>query len=416
MNLPSWLLRYLPMFDYICPKCNRDVPKASEKCPYCGEHYKEPLRVPPKVLKDRKTLEEYVHKHVFPKVSSERREYLAKFFTILFQDGFESGDFSAWNSTSVGGSGSTLTVQSTVKHHGSYAAASHVEAAAGYANCFKFFSAVTEAYARCYLYFTALPSSNGSTLFIGPSLAYNGIDFVSLEVKNDGGTVKWQLALDGFSIFYLASTGPTTNTWYCVEIYGKAGSAGAAKLWINGSLVLDIARSISTAYFHELGMGCWNRSGATNATVYLDCVAVADIYIGEEGITLVEVADAVGLSTLCFCNKALALLDSLALADSFCGDKKFLLSDYASLSELANVMKSVKASDTLTLNDYSLVPLRFSHVLEAIGLTDNIAALKVLQVTDAVALVEVVASGAGGAKKTRLFLLIGDLAVQLTSE
>jgi len=39
-----------------------------------------------------------------------------------------------------------------------------------------------------------------------------------------------------------------------------------------------------------------------------------------------------------------------------------------------------------------------------------------LQITETVSLAEVVQVGAGGAKKTRLFLILGDLAVQLTGD
>jgi hypothetical protein len=97
MHIPYWLLRLLPMWDYICPKCRREVKRKSRKCPYCGENYGIPLRVPPQVLKDPKTLEDYVHKHIFPKISASERKYLTQFFTVeeVYTNSFDS-TYVAW--------------------------------------------------------------------------------------------------------------------------------------------------------------------------------------------------------------------------------------------------------------------------------------------------------------------------------
>jgi predicted amidophosphoribosyltransferase len=81
MGIPHWLLRLFPMWDYICPRCKKKVQKKSHNCPHCQERYSTPVRVPPKLCKDKKALENYVHKHVFPKVSYAQRNYLTQFFT-----------------------------------------------------------------------------------------------------------------------------------------------------------------------------------------------------------------------------------------------------------------------------------------------------------------------------------------------
>jgi hypothetical protein len=59
---------------------------------------------------------------------------------------------------------------------------------------------------------------------------------------------------------------------------------------------------------------------------------------------------------------------------------------------------------------------RVLQVLEAIGAADNVTVNKVLQITETVSLAEIVEVGTGGAKKTKLFLILGDLAVQIAGD
>jgi hypothetical protein len=56
------------------------------------------------------------------------------------------------------------------------------------------------------------------------------------------------------------------------------------------------------------------------------------------------------------------------------------------------------------------------QALEAVGVADGALVRKTLMITETVNLAEVVEVGVGGVKKTRLFLILGDLAVQLTGD
>ena len=137
------------------------------------------------------------------------------------------------------------------------------------------------------------------------------------------------------------------------------------------------------------------------------------------GATLQTVTDSLSLGDAVLRNKTLVLSDSLGLADSLYGNKFLLLSDSASLSELIMVIigEAIKqVTDSVNIADIALTPSRVLQVLEAIGAADNFAVNKVLQITETVSLAEVVEVGVGGVKKTRLFLVLGDLAVQLTGD
>jgi len=282
------------MWDYICPRCRREVDKNSHKCPYCGERFPFPLKVPPRCLKDNKALEEYVHKHVFPKVSAWQREYLAQYFTTIFSDGFESGNFSAWTGTGVT-TGETATVVTTDPHHGTYHADFETDGSSLFENCYayKTFTEQATVYSRAYIKFkTVLPASEQYYL----PMQHVGTDWITmLRVYNDAGTLKWRVYYhNGTSHLYADSTSPTINldTWYCIELYTKVdATTGEVKLYVDGVERVSVTGLDTTAHGNITRFEVGEREaygGSGNAPahgVYVDCVVVADTYIGPEGGT-----------------------------------------------------------------------------------------------------------------------------------
>lgn len=283
MNIPYWLLRLLPIWDHICPKCKREVKQKSHKCPYCNEDYGVPLRVPPKVLKDLKALEDYVHSHVFPRVSASQREYLAQFFTIIFSDGFES-DFIPWTGTS----GTPQIVNSRV-HHGTKAALFNPQGAAEYA--YKTLSSSQAVvYHRFYMRTSEMPNADTENYDISRGyVGANAIWQVAIAYSAAVGGLCWQLNYRSGATWtgvYSALATILTNTWYCVEFYWKLGAAdGEAHLYINGVDVVSVAGKDTDNYGNcdTIRNGVSAYSGTfTGPNVVEDCVVVADAYIGLE--------------------------------------------------------------------------------------------------------------------------------------
>lgn len=284
MKIPFWLLHILPMWDYICPKCKRDVDKKSEKCIHCGEQYNEPLHVPPKLLKDPKALEIYVHKHVFPRVSRAQRDYLAQFFTELLNDGFESGDFSAWDGTQVS-TGETATVEVIDPHHGTYQAKFSCDGSSAneYARVYKSLIAGQDTvYTRAYFkIITALPASGqGYRLIRHKSPETFAIGYV--RIVNVAGTIKWLLIANEVEDEYIDSI--QLDTWYCLELYTKVNTvSGEAKLYIDGTERCSLTGDYSLdTRISAIYIGQGGSTGATAHDIYVDCVVVADTYIGPE--------------------------------------------------------------------------------------------------------------------------------------
>lgn len=480
MNVPYWLLRLLPMWEHICPKCRNEVKKNSHRCLHCGERFPLAIRVPPLFLKDPKKLEAYVHKHVFPRVSEFERNYLTQYFTTLFSDGFESNDFSAWTGTTSGGGSSAPAIITNPVHHGTHAAA-FATVANGWTVAYKNFSSTySTAYARSYVQFSATPTS-GNRLYIYPILFEGDAAahiLVAALLYNNAGTLNWDLeyrtdSVESNHVYSLAPT-ITINTWYCVEIrFTGATGSGQVGLYINGNLVASATGLTNDDYLAgRLEIGAYSL--AMSATTRHDCVVVADAYIGTEGGTLQTVTDslslaetllrhktllpitqAISLSDSVFRNKTLSVADTVGTADSMLSNKTLnatdlialaetvkalktlVIADQIQLAELLDVLKGgilksvadslglvdsvmldkvLSIADSMALLDSASTPSRVLQALEAIGLADNSVVNKVLQITEIVSLAEVVQVGAGGAQKTKLFLILGDLALQLTGD
>lgn len=432
MKLPYWLLKLLPMWDYICPRCRREVAKNSYKCPYCGEQFGVPVSVPPSVLKDKEALEDYVHKYIFPKVSQAQREYLAQFFTVLFNDGFESGNFSAWTGSRL------VTVDSALAHHGTYSAKAAGAPGVSY-YCYKDITAINEGYHRIYFYFSGYtPPYNGCFIEIPRMFANDETNLVGFSIYNNIGTLEWRLSarLDNATYTYNSSTSPPIqlDTWYCIEVYWKRSSGandGEAKLYINGTLYITLsgldndslaANRIYEWYYQDNGWGYV-------IPARIDCVVVADTYIGTEatavtvtvtdGVSLSDavlrnkmltVSDSVGLADATLKNwtpivtdtvsilesvlrnKAFSVLDSVGLADAIYRGKQFAVTDAVTLTDVIDVIKGLllkTVMDSVGLSDAVLRDKAFS-VADSIGLSDTILRGKVLAVLDQLRLADFV--------------------------
>jgi DNA-directed RNA polymerase subunit RPC12/RpoP len=264
------------MWDYVCPKCKREVKQKSHKCPYCGENYGVPLRVPPKVLKDSKALEEYVHKHIFPKVSASQREYLAKFFTEIFSDGFESGDFSAWTTVSA----SPPSIVTTPVHHGTYALESDGPSEWIYKDLGASYDTL---YMRAYVRWTALEQyqyymETAFGIYNSARWAEEG-DRGGLRVAvTNYGTPQLSLVIALGVITSVSTTAPNINQWYCYELVWVRN--GVCRLYVDG---VDTLQVNGTDYpVDRVAVGQLKDNDPGNPKVYVDCVVVADTYIGPE--------------------------------------------------------------------------------------------------------------------------------------
>lgn len=159
------------------------------------------------------------------------------------------------------------------------------------------------------------------------------------------------------------------------------------------------------------------------------------LVINYETAVLKEVSDAVNLGDSLLCNKTFTLADSIELAEMLLknwspqiidsisltelvealkGIVVKYVADQISLADMAWVMKSFQIADSVSLLEVAQTPTRIIKVLEETRLADTAWLNKTLIITDQIALVEVAEKTVPGAVKTKLFIIVGDLAIQLT--
>jgi len=278
------------MWEFICPRCQKEASKNSHACPHCGEKYLLPLRVPPYILKNlgtlegMKTLEEYVHKHIFPIISEEYRFYLTQYFTILFNDGQvgstmeTASDFSAWTGTF-----GTPTIVA-LAHHGANCASCN--ATAEFLS--KTLASAAETYDRVYINLSAMPANNTEAVeFLRMRKISPLTSLLRAMLLNVAGTVVWRMeywtgALTGANSNQ--QTNPSPNTWYCVECRVKCSTTvGEYHMWVNGSELTDIAQTgkntVQTTFDQYLHGEVFSNYVVT---VLTDCVVISDAPIGPE--------------------------------------------------------------------------------------------------------------------------------------
>ena len=223
------------------------------------------------MLKDKKALERYVHKQVFPRVSAAFREYLTQFFTTFFNNGYEEGNFSAWD-----GSFGSATIVTSPVHTGTYS----MKAAPNLSDsgCYKNLAGYATVYTRFYVQFANLPSTSGYYMGLISMLnSGGGSTRTTVEVKNSGGTVYW--GLWDYAGENLAASGPSIGLWYCAEVKGsKSGTTTNSQLWIDGSSVVTRSVTQDSSLYTIVYTGCFFVSEAS--TLYMDDFIISDTYNG----------------------------------------------------------------------------------------------------------------------------------------
>ena len=209
----------------------------------------------------------------------------------VFDDGFESGDFSKWTGTTTS-SGESALVVDTLPHHGNRHGqfTSNGGSDTEHAYCYKVIDK-EELYARGYFYVAGdLPLADNGDRFYFLRFRANDQSLTGAGIRRNDGVDSWILyARDGsgwIGPFYASSPVVEEHRWYCVELYWKkASSYGLVEMYVDGEKVLEVG-NIDTADFGNVDEVDFGMVSATNVqnrlTVYGDCFTLSNAYIGPE--------------------------------------------------------------------------------------------------------------------------------------
>jgi len=162
---------------------------------------------------------------------------------------------------------------------------------------------------------------------------------------------------------------------------------------------------------------CSYTTGGAILKEVTDSLGLSDAVLRNK--TLLPITDSIGLTDAILRDKTLTIVDFVGTVDSVLGDKSpLIVADSVSLADLVDVITGAiikTVLDSVGLADQALINKSVA-IADSVNFADSIIVNKVLQVTEVVNLVETIQVGVGGAKKTKLFLILGDLAVQLAGE
>ena len=184
----------------------------------------------------------------------------------IFSDDFESGNLDAWTWSS-----GDITVQDVIKYEENYAM-SYTTMTNEFAA--KDVGARGVLYMRCYVYAASSPAAWNAYSFICIRDANYGTGLDAI-IYNYGGTLRFGLSC---SEWLISDTVLSTEHWYCVEVFRTSGNGdGIATLYVDGVEVLsNNAQTFNDARYVYAGA----IYSAVPCTAYIDCVVVADTYIG----------------------------------------------------------------------------------------------------------------------------------------
>ncbi|MDR0372108.1 MAG: hypothetical protein LBI79_00875 [Nitrososphaerota archaeon] len=205
--------------------------------------------------------------------------------TVIFEDSFESGDFSKWTTVSAS-AGTSISVSSVWAHQGTKSALfanNNQSPITMYLQ--KTISAADEVYMRFYIKATALTIDPTGYVHLAGFRSATGF-LCQIRLMPQGGNNYLQLDYyAGGTTQKLSSTRFLANTVYCLELHFKRGAGNAEiHVYLNGAEVTDLTvtgLTLNSAVANiQLGSDWACYPGGFSNLIFYDAVIVSNEYVG----------------------------------------------------------------------------------------------------------------------------------------
>ena len=146
---------------------------------------------------------------------------------IIFEDGFESGSFNAWNGTTQT-TGGTSTVTSINPYSGAYSGQYAISSGTGTRRAYSYVTLdnLEEVYAWAYVYIpSGFTLANGQKLFVIQFVDSSGSALASYGAIADSSGARWAVQYAGWPSTVGASI-PSNGGWYLLQAYFTHASSG----------------------------------------------------------------------------------------------------------------------------------------------------------------------------------------------
>lgn len=272
--IPKKVLDLFPMWEYQCQKCEAVYDEPKHVCVKCGTPINQLKdRRPPKFLKTPKTMSDYAHNILAPKLSPTQRKLLFKYFTEIFNSGFET-ETNDFNVEWTGKAGSPIIVEDPV-YSGNKAAQSDTQ----YNYWYKTLSEQTDVYLRFYFQVSDVAYLNHVLVYAGATIIGTFQIMADGDVRyiyKDGTGAAYYPAYGGYA------AGVEADIWYCMEIHHSISATGKIQMWIDEASCGNEHTADTNDYgnIDKILMG--RHYGVGTCTITFDSVIIADTYIGPE--------------------------------------------------------------------------------------------------------------------------------------
>ncbi|MGD2187063.1 MAG: PilC/PilY family type IV pilus protein, partial [Desulfobacterales bacterium] len=209
----------------------------------------------------------------------------------LFEDGFESGDKSAWDFGHTQPGDQVQALPGSTVYEGNYALFCFTDPieTGGQAWVTKTFAAQNKLYMRAYFYFDSFFNvSDYVTLLKYAHTNWNNLLSVTYDETD---TLYLWNSIAGEAYGHATGTVITKNEWHSIEMMIDV-NAGEARLWIDGNLDIEATGvNLGTNGVVRVTAGIsWQEPKTESHTLYMDNVVVDTQYIGGGGALSVNPA------------------------------------------------------------------------------------------------------------------------------